>query len=154
MAELFVELFREEIPSKLQIDARNKIKGLFEQEFLKKEIKFASSKSFSTPKRLVFIIDGIPKKIEQKKKIIKGPKIDAPQVALEGFIRTNNLVKFSKRLIRAALCKFAGISSLKISKKNSDIILFDCSTKPRQHLWLYLLSFQCILLFGQHLLLP
>ena len=93
MAELFVELFSEEIPSKLQIDARQKIKQMFEEKFRKKEIKFNSSKSFSTPKRLVFVIDGIPEKIEQKQKILKGPKVEAPQVALDGFIKSNNLNK-------------------------------------------------------------
>ena len=56
-------------------------------------IGFKSSKSFSTPKRLVFVIDGIPKKIQQKSKIIKGPRIDAPQVALEGFLKSNQLNK-------------------------------------------------------------
>ena len=91
MAELFIELFSEEIPVKLQIDARNKIKEIIEGKLNKKEIKFKSSKSFSTPKRLVFLIDGIPKKIEQKKKVIKGPNVRAPQVALEGFIKSNNL---------------------------------------------------------------
>ena len=49
MAELFIELFSEEIPSKLQIDARQKIKQMFEERLHKKEIKFNSSKSFSTP---------------------------------------------------------------------------------------------------------
>jgi len=93
MAELFVELFSEEIPSKLQIDARQKIKQMFEERLHKKEIKFNSSKSFSTPKRLVFVIDGIPEKIEQKKKVLKGPKVGAPQVALDGFIKSNNLSK-------------------------------------------------------------
>ena len=91
MAELFIELFSEEIPSKLQIDARKKIKEIIDQKLKKKEINFKSSKSFSTPKRLVFFIEGIPEKIEQKKKIIKGPNVKAPQVALEGFIKSNNL---------------------------------------------------------------
>ena len=93
MAELFIELFSEEIPAKLQIDARKKIKQMIEERLRKREINFESSKSFSTPKRLVFIIDKIPEKIEQKKKIIKGPKIDAPQIALDGFIKSNNLNK-------------------------------------------------------------
>ena len=79
MAELFIELFSEEIPSKLQIDARQKIRQMLEERLQKKEIKFNSSKSFSTPKRLVFVIDGIPEKIEQKKKVLKGPKVGAPQ---------------------------------------------------------------------------
>ncbi len=93
MAELFIELFTEEIPAKLQIDARNKIKQTIEENLKKKEIQFKSSKSFSTPKRLTFVIDGIPEKIEQKKKIIKGPKVDAPEKALNGFIKANNLNK-------------------------------------------------------------
>ncbi len=93
MAELFIELFSEEIPAKLQIDARQKIKHMINERLNKKEIDFKSSRSFSTPKRLVFVIDKIPKKIEEKKKIIKGPKIDAPQVALDGFIKSNKLDK-------------------------------------------------------------
>jgi len=93
MAELFIELFSEEIPSKLQIDTRRKIKQIFEEKLQIKEIKFNSSKSFSTPKRLVFVIDGLPEKIEQKGKNLKGPKVGAPQVALDGFIKSNNLSK-------------------------------------------------------------
>ena len=93
MAELFIELFSEEIPSKLQIDARQKIKQMLEERLQKKEIQFNSSKSFSTPKRLVFVIDGIPEKIEQKQKVLKGPKVGTPQVALDGFIKSNNLNK-------------------------------------------------------------
>ena len=81
MAELFIELLSEEIPSKLQIDARQKIKNIIEENLKKSEIYFSSSKSFSLPKRLVFVIDGIPEKIEQTSKIIKGPKIEAPQTA-------------------------------------------------------------------------
>ena len=93
MAELFIELFSEEIPSKLQIDTRRKIKQIFEEKLQIKEIKFNSSKSFSTPKRLVFVIDGLPEKIEQKGKNLKGPKVGAPQVALHCFIKSNNLSK-------------------------------------------------------------
>ena len=93
MAELFIELFSEEIPAKLQIDARQKIKRIIDEKLQKKEINFKSSKSFSTPKRLVFFVDGIPEKIEQKKKVIKGPRTQAPQAALDGFIKSNNLSK-------------------------------------------------------------
>ena len=93
MAELFIELFSEEIPAKLQINAREKIKLMLEENLKKKGINFNSSKSFSTPKRLAFVLDGIPEEIEQEKKIIKGPRIDAPQNALDGFIKSNNLNK-------------------------------------------------------------
>ena len=93
MAELFIELFSEEIPAKLQIDARQKIKTLIEDKMKKKAIKFTVSKSFSTPKRLVFLIDGIPEKIKENKKVLKGPKVGVPEIAIVGFIKSNNLHK-------------------------------------------------------------
>jgi glycyl-tRNA synthetase beta chain len=91
MAELFIELFSEEIPSNLQTDIREKIKKNLEENLKKREISFKLSQSFSTPKRLVMLINGIPEKIEQKPKIIRGPKIEAPEKAIEGFIKSNNL---------------------------------------------------------------
>ena len=93
MGELFIELFTEEIPPRLQIDAREKIKKNFEENLEKKNIQFKTSDSFSTPKRLVFVFDGISYKIEQKEKIIKGPKVGSPQIAIEGFLNSNNLNK-------------------------------------------------------------
>tara|TARA_Y100000741_G_scaffold357234_1_gene334845 strand:- start:357 stop:2447 length:2091 start_codon:yes stop_codon:yes gene_type:complete len=93
MAELFIELLSDEIPAKLQIDARETIKKEIIKNLEKKEIVYKSSQSYSTPKRLVVVIDGIPEKIEQKKKIIKGPKVDTPIAAFEGFVRSNNLNK-------------------------------------------------------------
>ena len=93
MPELFIELYSEEIPSKLQIDARQKIQQIIEEKLKKKNINFKVGKSFSTPKRLVFLIEGIAKKIEMSKKTIKGPKVEAPPQALEGFIKTNNLAQ-------------------------------------------------------------
>ena len=93
MSELFIELFSEDIPPKLQIDARLKIKKILEEKLEAKEIVFNSSKSFSTPKRLVFVVNGIPEKIEQKGKSLKGPKVGTPQEAMDGFIKSNNLNK-------------------------------------------------------------
>tara|TARA_Y100000590_G_scaffold116930_1_gene133502 strand:- start:118 stop:447 length:330 start_codon:yes stop_codon:yes gene_type:complete len=93
MAELFIELLSEEIPAKLQIDARDKLKAIINEKLKKKEINFNNSKSFSTPTRLVFVIDGIPNKIKLSKKTIKGPNINAPKEALDGFIKSRNLKK-------------------------------------------------------------
>ena len=69
MAELFIELFSEEIPAKLQIDARQKIKHMIDERLNKKEIDFKSSRSFSTPKRLVFVIDKIVTSIKTRSKL-------------------------------------------------------------------------------------
>ena len=113
MPELFIELFSEEIPSELQIDSRQKIKDMLEKNLQKKEIKYTSSQSFSTPKRLVFVIGGIPEKIEQKKRILKGPKVNAPQSAIDGFIKSNNLNKqdIYKKNIEKGEFYFADIKS-------------------------------------------
>ena len=91
MAELFIELFSEEIPGKLQTDFREKIKVILEEQLIKKSISFKSCKIFSTPKRLVFFVEGIPTKVKQKGKVIKGPKVGSPETALNGFIKSNNL---------------------------------------------------------------
>ena len=93
MAELFIELFSEEIPANLQVDARKKIKQMLEEKLKKKEINYKLSQSFSTPTRLVFFINGLPENIKEKGKIIKGPKVGTPEIALEGFIKSNNLNK-------------------------------------------------------------
>jgi len=91
MSELFLELFSEEIPSGLQKNAREGMLKLFTESFDKLDINFKSKKSYSTPKRLVFFFEGIPEKIEKKGMTIKGPKVDAPAIALEGFIKSNNI---------------------------------------------------------------
>ncbi len=116
MAELFIELFSEEIPAKLQVDARKKIKQMFDEKLKKKNIDFKSSRSFSTPKRLVFFIEGIPEKIEEKAKTIKGPKVGSPEIALEGFIKSNNLNKSSiyKKKVEKGEFYFAETESKKI----------------------------------------
>jgi len=91
MSEFLLELFSEEMPSGLQKNAREGITKFFTENFDKLNINFKSNKSYSTPKRLVFFFEGIPEKIEKKETTIKGPKVDAPTIALEGFLKSNNL---------------------------------------------------------------
>ena len=87
MSELFLELFSEEMPSGLQKHAREGIQKLFTESFDKLNINFKSNKSYSTPKRLVFFFEEITEKIEKKGITIKGPKVDSPKSALEGFVK-------------------------------------------------------------------
>ena len=93
MAELFIELFSEEIPATLQVNARRKIKQILEEKLRKKEISFKSSQSFSTPNRLVVHIDKIKKQVSTKSEEIRGPNIKSPDKAMEGFLRSNNIEK-------------------------------------------------------------
>ena len=65
----------------------------FIKEFNEKSISFKKSSSFSTPNRLVILFEGLQKQITLKSEEIKGPNVKAPEVALEGFIRSNNINK-------------------------------------------------------------
>ena len=93
MSEFFLELFSEEIPSSLQKSLREELLNIFIKEFNEKSIPFKKSSSFSTPNRLVILFEGLQKQITLKSEEIKGPNVKAPEVALEGFIRSNNINK-------------------------------------------------------------
>ena len=91
MSELFVELFSEEIPARLQINARNELKKNIKNFFIDNQIKFNENFNvYSTPNRLVLHVDKIPNEIKLSSEEIKGPNVNAPEKALEGFIRSNN----------------------------------------------------------------
>tara|TARA_B100001093_G_scaffold277383_1_gene265106 strand:+ start:154 stop:2220 length:2067 start_codon:yes stop_codon:yes gene_type:complete len=93
MSEFFLELFSEEIPSSLQKNLRENLLESFNKLFSEKYISFKKSSSFSTPNRLVILFEGLQKKIILKSQEIKGPNINAPILALEGFLRSNNISK-------------------------------------------------------------
>ena len=94
MSEFFLELFSEEIPAKLQINARKNLLQNFENFFSENEIsKKGKLKVISTPNRLVLHIKEIKKIIVKKSEEIRGPSLKAPEKALEGFIRANKIKK-------------------------------------------------------------
>ena len=103
MSEFFLELFSEEIPSSLQKNLREDLLNSFTKVFNEKSISYKKNSSFSTPNRLVVLFEGLQKKILLKSEEIKGPNVKAPEIALEGFIRSNNIVK--KDLIKKKLDK-------------------------------------------------
>ena len=93
MAEFFLELFSEEIPAGLQKNLREKILAGFQKFFEEKSIKSKKSFSLSTPNRLVVVFNGLDKQVKILPEEIKGPKTNAPEQALEGFIRSNKIEK-------------------------------------------------------------
>ena len=93
MSDFFLELFSEEIPSSLQKNLRKDLLESFNKLFGEKFISFKKSSSYSTPNRLIIVFEGLLKQIILKSEEIKGPNINAPEVALEGFIRSNNISK-------------------------------------------------------------
>jgi len=93
MSEFFIELFSEEIPAGLQRNSRNVLLENFQNLFEEKKILFKKSSSFSTPNRLIILFEGLSKEITQKAEEIKGPNVNAPDKAVEGFLRSNQIDK-------------------------------------------------------------
>ena len=93
MSEFFLELFSEEIPSSLQKNLREDLLCSFNKFFNDRLISYKKGSSFSTPNRLIILFEGLQKQVVLKSEEIKGPNINAPEIALEGFIRSNNISK-------------------------------------------------------------
>ena len=93
MSEFFLELFSEEIPSSLQKNLREDLLNSFIKQFNEKFISFKKCSSYSTPNRLIICFEGLQKKIILKSEEIKGPNVKAPEEALEGFVRSNDISK-------------------------------------------------------------
>ena len=93
MAEFFLELFSEEIPPNLQKNARVFFLENFQKLFEEKNLKFKKSATYSTPNRLIVLFEGLDKEIKEKSEEIRGPNINAPEKALEGFLRSNKITE-------------------------------------------------------------
>ena len=94
MSEFFLELFSEEIPSRLQINARNELTQIFKKFFDDNEIIVKGKiNTYSTPNRLIVHINKISKDVIKKAEEIRGPNINAPEKALEGFLKSNKISK-------------------------------------------------------------
>lgn len=91
MTELLLELQMEEVPARMQISAEENFKSLLESQFKDLELDFESIQIYSTPRRLAALVKGLPK--QQKDQVVerKGPQIDAPQQALDGFFKSVGL---------------------------------------------------------------
>jgi len=120
MSEFFLELFSEEIPAGLQQNARNTLLESFQKLFQEKQITFKKSLSFSTPNRLIILFEGLSKEIIQKAEEIKGPNVNAPEKAIEGFLRSNQIDKndLLKKKIEKREFYFFKKSSKKINMIN------------------------------------
>ncbi len=120
MSEFFLELFSEEIPSRLQINARNELTQIFKKFFDDNEIIIKGKiNTYSTPNRLIVHINKISKDVIKKAEEIRGPNINAPEKALEGFLKSNK------------------ISKEKVFKKSTEKGIFYFYNKPSQKIKTY-----------------
>jgi glycyl-tRNA synthetase beta chain len=91
MSELLLELFSEEIPARLQTKAAEDLRALVTNGLVEAGLVYEGAQVHATPRRLVLSIEGLNAKAADTREERKGPKVDAPQAAIDGFLRSTGL---------------------------------------------------------------
>ena len=93
MAELLLELLSEEIPARMQDRAAEDLKRLVCDQLKKAGLAFDSAEAYATPRRLALVVDGLPAAQPDTTVERKGPKTDAPDKAIKGFLKSVGLTR-------------------------------------------------------------
>src|SRR5689334_15177901 len=86
MPELLLELFSEEIPARMQDRAAEDLKAAVTAELERAGLGFGDARAFATPRRLTLVVDGVPARQPDRRVERRGPRVDAPQAAKDGFL--------------------------------------------------------------------
>ena len=89
--DLLIELFSEEIPARMQPKAREDLRRLMTDGLIEAGLTYASAGAFSTPRRLTLTMEGLDAQSKPVREERKGPRTDAPQPAIDGFLRSTGL---------------------------------------------------------------
>ena len=87
MAEFLLELFSEEIPARMQTRAAEDLESLAVAGLGRHGLKGASVHRYVTPRRLTLVIDGLPVATPDVSEERRGPRVGAPEKAVEGFLK-------------------------------------------------------------------
>jgi glycyl-tRNA synthetase beta chain len=93
MTDFLLELRSEEIPARMQAKAKDDLARLFAEEIAKAGLTAQSIETFATPRRLALIARGLPDQTESVSEERKGPRANAPEQALAGFLRSTGLTR-------------------------------------------------------------
>lgn len=91
MSDFLLELLSEEIPARMQLQARADLEKLFVAEIGKAGLKAERIETHATPRRLALIARGLPSQTAAVSEELKGPRAGAPPQALAGFLRKTGL---------------------------------------------------------------
>ncbi|WP_019954024.1 glycine--tRNA ligase subunit beta [Yoonia vestfoldensis] len=87
MPDLLIELFSEEIPARMQARAADDLRKLVTDGLVEAGLTYAGAAAFATPRRLTLAIDGLTGESRAVREERKGPKVGAPDAAIDGFLR-------------------------------------------------------------------
>ncbi|GGA55808.1 glycine--tRNA ligase subunit beta [Pelagibacterium lentulum] len=101
MPELLLELFSEEIPARLQRRAAEDLKKAVTNALVENGLVYESAGAFATPRRLALTVTGLPAGSPDTREERKGPKVGAPQQAIDGFLRGAGLDSIDQAKIQS-----------------------------------------------------
>ena len=93
MPSLLLELFSEEIPARMQAQAARDLERMAREKLGAAELAFSSIRGFAGPRRLTLAVDGLPYAQADRSEERKGPRANAPEAALAGFLRSTGLTR-------------------------------------------------------------
>ena len=93
MPDLLIELFSEEIPARMQARAAEDLKKRMTDGLVEAGLTYAGAAAFSTPRRLTLALEGLLAESPTVREERKGPKVGAPDKAIEGFLRGAGLTR-------------------------------------------------------------
>ncbi|NBU13117.1 MAG: glycine--tRNA ligase subunit beta [Alphaproteobacteria bacterium] len=101
MPDLLLELFSEEIPARMQRRAAEDLKTAVTNALVERGCAYEAALAFATPRRLALHIVGLPARQPDLKEEKKGPRVGAPQQAIDGFLKGAGLNDLSKATIQS-----------------------------------------------------
>ncbi|MEM6934765.1 MAG: glycine--tRNA ligase subunit beta, partial [Pseudomonadota bacterium] len=93
MPDLLIELLSEEIPARMQGKAAGNLRRLMTDKLVDAGLTYSHAAAFATPRRLTLAITDLPAKTAATREERKGPRADAPQKAIDGFLRSTGLTR-------------------------------------------------------------
>ena len=93
MAQLLIELFSEEIPARMQGGAARDLERMAAERLKAAGLTYEALTTFAGPRRLTLVVEGLPAATPDREEEVKGPRANAPEQALEGFLRKTGLTK-------------------------------------------------------------
>ena len=93
MPQLLLELFSEEIPARMQAQAARDLERMARDALAKEGFLPEAVKTFGGPRRLTLVAEGLPAGQPERHEDRKGPRVGAPEQAIEGFLRSTGLTR-------------------------------------------------------------
>ncbi|AWB23676.1 glycine--tRNA ligase subunit beta [Methylobacterium currus] len=101
MPDLLLELFSEEIPARMQRRAAEDLRKLVTDALVERGFLYEGAKAFATPRRLALHVAGLPPRGQDVREERKGPRVGAPEGAVQGFLKSAGLASVDEAKIVA-----------------------------------------------------